>query len=360
MNRRITEIATQFLGGETSISSHRPAATAEDIKELKHAARLLRNELDRVIEDEVAGNQACEAATDNVGRLRSLAADRRHELEALRRKADEAHADCLQVQQAYKDEEDRMNDLRENAVIFQNDIRRAASEALKIRGQTKQIKYTLETAVPDTIFRLRADVQNIQTDCEIKEIHLRDLRSQMKIIRQSLDSKRQEIDAIECRATNQQKELEEARKQYDLNHTRYISLADQLQGMGGKVPRDNLVTSVQHLFTKMTTKESTRKNEFSNSQNCIPEADDHHHQQQQLLSPESIPNLRDSQQQTHTSFTTTDHFFNLPRQYQIGVPSNENQQKGNVYLQQGHQGMSIHCKDDDTIVSSLTVDEKEF
>ena len=346
MNRRLSEIATQFLWGETA--SHRPAATAEDIKELKHAARLLRDELDQVIEDEVEGNQAFENVTDNLSRLRALAADRRRELDALRRESDDAQTDYREVQQACKDEGHKMCSLRENVVTLRDGIKRATSEALKIRGQTRQIKYTLETAVPDTIVRLKADGQNMQTDCEIKEIRLRDLKCQMKVMRQCLDSKRKEVDSVQCHAANQQKELEEARKQYDSNHTRYISLADQLQSMGGKVPKDNLVTSVQHLFTKLTTKESRQKNSYS--QDCIPETD----QQQQLSSPERITNLRDSQQQT------TDRLFNLPRQYQIGVPANENQQQCNVYLQHGHQGKSIHCKDDDTIVSSLTVDENEI
>jgi hypothetical protein len=363
MNRRLTELATHFLGSD---SSRHPSATPEDLKELQRTARLLRTDLDRVIEDEVAGDEAFEAASDSIVRLRSSVAKRRVERDSLRYEADDAHADCLEVEHACLSEERKLNALHEELIQLRDDTKQAAADVVQTRHKTQQIKYTLETAVPDTIFRLRADLQNFQTECEIDEIRVKNLNSQRKEVTQYLETKRQQLDESKCLAAGTCKEIEDAKSQRELNLSRYEFLAEQLQRMGGKVPRDGALSSVQHLFSKMSTKDThpRRKSVLSqstaikpNSVHNNPPQTDHN----QIQTSASLSNLRNSQQQTQSSLTT-DRLHTIPRIYQMGVTPNDIQPENNVYMKRGHQGISIMCPDDDdkSIVSALTVDETEF
>lgn len=357
-------LAGLFLGSE---ARHHPASTPADLKELQRTARLLRSELDQVIEDEVAGDEACEVVTDNIISLRVLAAERRRERDVLKKHADDAELDCHAVQEACRCEEQKLSLLRENITWLRDDTSRAAADIIKTRKETQQIKYTLETSLSETAFRLRADKQNLQTECEIEEIRVRELTSQRSIMQQNLESKQQQLDQIQSNVATLCKELDEEATKQEMYQNRHQFLIEQLESMGGKIPKDNVFSSVQQLFTKMVTKESNQIQNNHLAPTMIVRRHTVHNSSHQsnhpvLTSSPSLTNLHNSQQQTHSSFAT-DKLLREPTYiHQVGASPNELHPGNNVYkIGHQYQDITIPCGDDnDTIVSALTLDEKEF
>lgn len=356
-------LAEFFLGGN---EAHDPAATPADLKELQRTTRLLRNELDRVIEDEVAANEAYEEATDNIRRLRAFAGDRRRERDTLRKLADDAENDCHAVHDACRCEEQKLKMINENISWLRDGASRAVVDAVEARNETQQLARALTTDVPETFFRFRADVQNLKTECEIGEILVREFSEQRKMLQQHLGDKAQQLDEIQSQVAKLSNELLVERTRQEMNQTRCQFLSDQLERMGGKVPGDNVLFSVQDLFTKMTKHQADprtrRKSLLSQSvivkpnsgQNCSPPSI------HPLPSSLSVTNIHSLQQHTaKSSFLTDNVFHKLPQIYQMG---NEIQPENNVYkIGHNHQGISICCKDDDeTIISALTLEEMEF
>ncbi|KAL3799366.1 hypothetical protein ACHAWO_008477 [Cyclotella atomus] len=347
-------LAELLLG---SALNHQQAATQGDLEELKGTARLLRGELDQVIEDEVASDQACEAANVNIERLQAIATEKILCRDELRKESHDVGADLQDVNDACHGEEQKLLALHQRIEDLNEERRQAATDAVDLQKTAARIRHTLETTVPETLFRLRADVQNLQTECEIEQIKLREIQNQQSVAQNKLDTTRQQREEIQSRAAELHKQLKEEKTHNELLHTRNQFLTDQLQGIGGKVPKDNVISSVQDLFSKITTRGNHRHSMImkpSRLHNSPCRSDHQSHSA-------SLGDLRNSQQNVHTSIKSDQLFYMPPLLHQMNLNPNEGQSENNVYKPGHRQGISILCKDDDSsIVSALTVDEAEF
>lgn len=349
-------LAELFLG---SAPRHQ-AATPSDLEELQRTARLLRSELDRVIEDKVAGDQTCEAVDGNIERLRALATEKKLRRDELSKESNDAEADSHDVKDACHSEEQKLHGLHQHIQHLRDERQRVSAAVVDARNTTARVKHTIETAFPETTcFRLRADVQNLQTEQEIGQIKSRGINNQRKVVHNNLDTKRQQREEIQSRAEELHKQIEEEKTRNELLHTRNQFLTDQLQRIGGRAPHDNVISSVQNLFTKMTTKRNHRDSTIMKPNSLRNSSCESNHQ-----SPTpSLNNISNSQQKAQNSILTDQLLYRPPLLlHQMDVAPDEIQPENNVYKFGQRRGISIFCKDDDdnSIVSALTVDETEF
>lgn len=363
---RLSDLANRYLGGESSSQSCHPAVTPADFSELQRTAFLLRIDLDRVIEDKVANDEACGMENDNIMRLRALAAERRRERDALRRKADEARSVWKDVWDACCCEERKRSSLQDEVYRLREDTRQNSMDIIERREEALQIQRKLEMNGPETAFRLRAELQNMKMECEMERIRLRKLIDQRDGAHCDLEEKKRQHEEIQCYVASLRNEIYMARTELEMNKTRNQLLADQLQGIGGKVPNENVLSSVKEMLINMSVKQipigwnSDLAESSATRANCEKyKSLLQDHRCCENLMDES--NQYNSQQQTQSSLLTFDQLHKLPRIFHMGVDNKNNGKLcNNVYSKPGHQGISILCKDNDSIVSALTVDETEF
>ncbi|KAL3803167.1 hypothetical protein HJC23_003442 [Cyclotella cryptica] len=364
---RLSDLAIRYLGGESSSQSRHPSVTPADFSELQRTARLLRIELDEVIEDQVANDEACGMANDNIVRLRALTAERRRERDALRREADEASGVWKEVWNACCCEERKRSAIREEVAHLREEARRSAMGVFERRKEIQQIKSKVEMNDADMVFQLRAELQNMKMDCEMEGIRLRKLKSQRDSVYSDVEEKKRRQDEIQCYVASLRKEIDEARTELEINKTRYQLLVKQLQAIGGKVPNENILSSVKDMLTKMSAQKDPdgRNNDLAQSKATQTFCDDDKLQLQEHRRCANVTvdesNQHNLQEQTQPSLFTSDQLHKSPRIFLMGVNNKTNGEScSNVYSKPGHHGVSILCKDDDSVVSALTVDETEF
>ena len=339
MNRRLHSFATSLLSNPTT-PSFKP--TQKDYTDLQRTASELRTELDRVIIDEVAGDEARGAASDTIAKLRGLALERRKERDALRKRADEACADCNDVHEACKREERRRGVLNQEINRLNKEMRCALHDTESIREEVTRIQNVLVTEDAETIFRLRAEVQNMKTECEMEEIKVRKLSSQKEGVQYDLETKCLERDEVNCHIQELQKEIKEAKSELEMNRARHEILSGQLIGMGGTIPNESIFSSVRDLLTKKS---------------CIDVARVKPKPQNDIVRSTSDNNI--SQRNRNQ---TSKHTHELNSSFVLGVAPNDIQPQNNVYSKLTHQGKTLLCKqhEDGSVVSALTLDETEF
>lgn len=314
---------------------HRQATTVStaELDELQIAARFLRSELDAVVEDEVACHQACEAARNDNLRSRELTTNRRHERDGLKMRAVDAQAEYHATQESCSCEEQRIAALHEHLSGLRDGISLDAARVVETRDQIRRIKYTLDTAVPETIFRLRAEVQNSLTECEIEEILMKNLTNLNTDLQKQLKNLRQQQTEIGCCVAQLNKEREEANTQHDLSQNRYHFLSDQLQRAN---PNNNMMSSVQNLFAKITTREVSSG----------PKQD-----QSTSVQSNNTHNTISKYEKQSNSLCTANQLLRPPeiiREAQAG---------SNDYIAGQREGTSILCGDNDDNMSALTLDQ---
>ena len=325
-----------FLGSD---NRQRPAntVTTAELQELQSAARFLRSELDAVVEDEVACHEACEAASDNILRLRALSANRRDERDGLKMRAVGAQAEYHAAQESCSCEERRITALHKDLSGLRDGIKVDAARVVEARDQTRRIKFTLDTAVPETIFRLRAEVQNSLTECEIEKIQVKNLSDINTDLQNYVKKARQQQTEIEYRVAQLNKELEEAKTQHDLSQTRYQFLSHQLQCVN---PNNNMMSSVQNLFAKMTAREVSSSSPKQDQSTAVQSNDTHNTTSKY---EKQINNLQ----------CAANELFKPPEMWIIRETQSENK----LCKAGQHENTSILCKNIDDDMSALTLDQ---
>lgn len=137
-------LAELFLGS----APLQQAATPIDLKELQQTARLLRSELDRVIEDKVAGDQACETVDGNIERLRALATEKKLRRDELSKESNDAEADSHDIKDACHSEEQKLHALHRHIQHLRDERRRVSAAVVDARNTTARVKHTIETDFP--------------------------------------------------------------------------------------------------------------------------------------------------------------------------------------------------------------------
>jgi len=110
---------------------------------------------------------------------------------------------------------------------------KARKDAINLRADMDQIAYFQENVDTETMYRLRADVQNLKTEQERDEIRLRHLNTEQNDLQSELEKLKALRDAHKLVATEQQRELSETKMTRDMYKAHQEALTGHLHKLGG-------------------------------------------------------------------------------------------------------------------------------
>mmetsp|Transcript_20132 Transcript_20132/g.43728 ORF Transcript_20132/g.43728 Transcript_20132/m.43728 type:complete len:393 (-) Transcript_20132:65-1243(-) len=208
--------------------------TQSEVSELKLAVSALRKHLQHIVEDEIAqNNEACGVAANGMILLRNERDGERHQRDELRGKLEDAKSELAQMENRCSQENEQRETCRDDVVRMQGDTEQARKEMINLHAEMKQMTFFQDDVDAETKYRLRADVQNLETERERDEIRLRRLNTDRSGLRSELERLQSERDALQYVANERQKELSEAKMTQDMYRAHQEALTIHLQNLGG-------------------------------------------------------------------------------------------------------------------------------
>mmetsp|Transcript_7858 Transcript_7858/g.16819 ORF Transcript_7858/g.16819 Transcript_7858/m.16819 type:complete len:359 (+) Transcript_7858:112-1188(+) len=299
--------------------------TEEELNELRSTIISLRQTYDRVLVEGRSDDQTCGAANYEFGQLQHEVFERRKERDRLLFELNRAKCELNDLHEQCEKEKEAGDACREEAAQLEKQMEEAKSEILKLRGETEMISYFQDTVETETIYRLRADCQNLEIEREMDEIKVRHLKIERDELVSQLDKLKEESKALNNDSEGKSREMIEAEMEYDMQYVRQQALIEHLERSGWKPPKDmtsltkhenlgdKMKSSVMGLFRGFARQDSCRSGPSTHQVNVIEESESEEEQQKRPPQVGGIFMANDTEE-------NKDFFRQLPRVFRIGVP----------------------------------------
>jgi hypothetical protein len=142
---------------------------------------------------------------------------KRSERDGLRVLLDEIKDELDRVENEYTREKELRESCRHDVVRMKHDTEKAREEIISLKSEMKQKTYFQETVDSETKHRLRADIQNLETERERSAIKLRQLgkeRDQLKSELEQLYAERDEVQLVVCKRRQELSEVNMTKEMY--------------------------------------------------------------------------------------------------------------------------------------------------
>ena len=194
----------------------------------------LQKQLAQIVDhDNAPNNEACGVANDGMELLRNEIDERRRARDELRNGLDEAKRELGRVEDACAREREEAEQCRRDIAKLKEETVQTKEEAANLRAEAEQMAFFQEDVDTETKHRLRADVQNLETEKERDQIRIRQLNNERSALRAELEDIRAMRDAHRTVAAERQRELEEARMTLEMYKAHQDSLSAHLKELGG-------------------------------------------------------------------------------------------------------------------------------
>ena len=137
---------------------------------------------------------------------------------------------------------------QEDAVRLRSAMETAKAESMTLHSKIDQINYFQAQVDKETYYRLRADVQNLETDKDRDIIHLRHLKSERKELQSELNQLAAERDAFQVIAQKFSKEIQDERMTRDMYKAHHGALYEHAERLGVVGKMDNVISSFKSFF----------------------------------------------------------------------------------------------------------------
>lgn len=231
--------------------------TENDCDGLRTEISKLERQLHQIVDQEiVSNNEACGVATNGIVQLH-IEMDKLTEERSRLKKERNVESDSLKALERQCEEElDTRRKCQEDITRLGSAIESAKAESKALRAEIDQLNYFQQQVDNETYFRLRADVQNLETDKDRDVIHLRHLKSERDKLQTELNQLCAERDAFEVIAQKSLKELEDERMTIDMYKAHQEALHEHAErlGVAGKnqlvdmLSPDNMISSFRGFF----------------------------------------------------------------------------------------------------------------
>lgn len=231
--------------------------TEPEVAELRATVRHLRHSLDQIVNEGCSNEQTCDAVINEAEHLRRDVEERKRERNNLLEGLKRARGGLAALEEQCAQEREGEQSCRQDAIRMERAMEDAKEETMKLRAEIEQMTHFQENVDTETMYRLQADVQNLEIEREQDAIKTRHLKSERTELLFVLEKVKAERDALHLRIPNEKsREFIEAEMEYDMQKARQEALIVHLEGMGMAVPKnlaslhkpDNLVTSFQELI----------------------------------------------------------------------------------------------------------------
>lgn len=208
--------------------------TESEVRALRSTARALRKQLAQIVDEEIApNNEACGVATDGMEMLRKEVGGRRSARDELQGVLEGARDELGRVEDACTWEKEERERCRRNTAEVKEETARLREDEVNLRAEMDQMNFFQKSVDTETMHRLRADVQNLDTDLERDHIRLRHLNSDRKRLRSELEELRTLRDAHRIVVADQGRALDEAKMTQDMCKVHQEALLAHLKDLGG-------------------------------------------------------------------------------------------------------------------------------
>lgn len=227
LQRADAELRSRFQGNAESV-------TASEVCELKATAGALRKRYRQILGDENAScSEACDLVADAMQLLRNELGLKRSERDGLRGVLDEVKDELDRVENEYTREGELRESCRDDVVRMKHDTEKARGDIMRLRADMKQKTFFQETVDTETKHRLRADLQNLETDRERIAIKLRHLRKERDQLKSKLNHLEAERDALQLAGDERKQKLSEAKMTKDMYKSHQEALSLHWEILGG-------------------------------------------------------------------------------------------------------------------------------
>ncbi|KAL7433824.1 hypothetical protein ACHAXM_003756 [Skeletonema potamos] len=220
-----------------------------DVEGLKFEIAKLQKQLHQIVDQEIASNnEACGVATNGIVQLNiemeKLTKERCRLNEELGMETEALKA----LERQFEEELDTGRKCQEDVVRLRSAAEAARAEINTLHAEIDHCIYFQERVDSETFYRLKADVQNLETDKDRDIIRLRHLKSEREELQSALDQLAAERDAYLVKAQKLEKELQDERMTHDMYKTHHEALYEHAERLGvvGKV--DNVIASFKGFF----------------------------------------------------------------------------------------------------------------
>ena len=251
------ELRSRFQGSGESV-------TASEVSELKATVIALRKRHRQILGYENAScSEACDLVADAMQLLRNELESKRSERDGLRGVMDEVKNELDRVENEYTSERELRESCRDDVVRMTQETEKARRDIISLRVEIKQKTFFQETVDTETKHRLRADLQNLETERERSAIKLRNLRKERDQWKSKLEQLQAERDAVKLAAGDRKQEFSEAKMTKDMYSAHQEALSLHLEILGGDPTNilsaftpDNISNSFKGWFKGRMSRES--------------------------------------------------------------------------------------------------------
>ncbi|KAL3811438.1 hypothetical protein ACHAXA_007593 [Cyclostephanos tholiformis] len=241
LQRADTELRFRLKVGEPG--------TASDVHELEATAGALRKRYRQIVGEENASySEACTLAADAMQWLRDELDGRRYERDGLRAILDEIKDEFDRVENEYTREGELRESCRCDVVRMKHDTEKAREEIINLRFEMKQKTYFQETVDSETKHRLKADLQNLETERERSAINLRQLKKERDKLKYNLVQLQAEKDAVQLALYKRKQELSEINMTKDMYRAHQEALLETLSCDRTSIYQAVMPEKISHLF----------------------------------------------------------------------------------------------------------------
>ena len=232
----VRELRSRFQGSGESV-------TASEVSELKATVVALRKRHRQILGDENAScSEACDLVADAMQFLRNELESKRSERDGLRGVMDEVKGELDRVENDYASERELRESCRDDVVRMTQETEKARRDIINLRVEMKQKTFFQETVDTETKHRLRADLQNLETERERSAIKLRNLRKEREQWKSKFEQLQAERDAYQLAAGERKQELSETKMTKDMYSAHQEALSLHLELLGGD-PTNNILSA---------------------------------------------------------------------------------------------------------------------
>lgn len=165
--------------------------------------------------------------------LRNEMVEKRTRRDELSDRLDEATDELARIEKQCNQEKELRETCRGDIARMQEDTEKAQKQIIHLRAEMKQSTYFQENVDTETMYRLRADVQNLKTEREIDGIKLRQLREERCCLESELADLKALKDAHEIVAADHRREISELKMTREMYSVHNEALSMHLQSLGG-------------------------------------------------------------------------------------------------------------------------------
>lgn len=245
-----------MLAGLRRLASRDGEQVSEsEVLELKSTVTQLHKQLHQIIDDEIpANNEACGVATNGMVMLRNELDEKRIQRDGLRGGLEEAKGGLARIQNQCTKEKEKRETCREDVARMQKDTNEARKEAINLRAEMEQRQYFQKVVDNETMHRVRADLQNLETEKERDEIRLRNLTKERDGLQTELDRLKALRDAHQIVATEEQRKVSEAEMTHEMYKAHHEALTEHLEKLGSNLNTLDFISAGFHGLFKSSSR----------------------------------------------------------------------------------------------------------